>query len=147
MTTTRQQLIDLSEAEFLKAHTKTSMIEMATEIGLEDPQGTKGELYTLLVDNSSLPDASLRGRSTVEGPVALVWAMAEASWAESVLLAEDPPRRKDVVARCVEAGIAPHTARTQYQAFFKATNRGERRLADFSQDELPKALREEVVVA
>ena len=143
MTTTRQQLIDLSEAEFLKAHTKTSMIEMATEIGLEDPQGTKGELYTLLVDNSSLPDASLRGRSTVEAPVSLVWSMAEACWSEST----DPPRRKDVVARCVAAGIAPHTARTQYQAFFKATNRGERRLADFSQDELPKALREEVVVA
>ena len=143
MTTTRQQLIDLTEAEFLKNYTKTEMITMAEEIGVEDPQGTKAELYALLVDNSSLPDTSLRGTSTVDAPVSRVWAIAETAWADS----EEPPRRKDVVATCVASGIAPHTARTQYQSFFKATNRGERRLADLSQDELPKALREEVVVA
>lgn len=47
--------------------------------------------------------------SSAKKPVKLVWEIADKMWGES---------RKDIIAACVEAGIAYNTARTQYQAFY-----------------------------
>lgn len=49
--------------------------------------------------------------STTEKPTKKVWNVADSMPGAS---------RKDVIAACVELGIAPGTSRTQYQAWFKA---------------------------
>jgi uncharacterized protein (DUF779 family) len=50
--------------------------------------------------------AKARNASTVESPVKRVWAIADSM---------PDAKRKDVIAACVEQGIAFYTARTQYQ--------------------------------
>lgn len=47
-----------------------------------------------------------RNRSTVESPVKQVWAIADSMVGTS---------RKNIIAACIEQGIAFYTARTQYQ--------------------------------
>lgn len=54
--------------------------------------------------------------STIEAPSKRVWEIAEQMKAENPNV-----RRKDVIAACVEQGIAFYTARTQYQLWFKAS--------------------------
>lgn len=49
-------------------------------------------------------------KSKIDNPVKMVWEIADRMWGE---------RRKDIIAKCVEMGIAYNTARTQYQAFYK----------------------------
>lgn len=49
--------------------------------------------------------------STTEKPTKKVWNVADSMPGAS---------RKDVIAACIELGIAPGTSRTQYQAWFKA---------------------------
>lgn len=49
--------------------------------------------------------------SEIESPCAKVWAIAEAMQGE---------RRKDIIAACVDQGVAYYTARTQYQHWFTA---------------------------
>lgn len=62
-------------------------------------------------DEAQNPDAptpvvKTRNASTVESPVKRVWAIADSM---------PDAKRKDVIAACVEEGIAFFTARTQYQ--------------------------------
>lgn len=54
-------------------------------------------------------------KSSVESPVAFVWRLAREM---------KGARRKDVVAAAIAQGIATHTARTQYQAWFQANKAG-----------------------
>lgn len=49
--------------------------------------------------------------SEIESPCVKVWAIAEAMQGE---------RRKDILAACVDHGVAYYTARTQYQHWFTA---------------------------
>lgn len=49
--------------------------------------------------------------SEIERPCDRVWAIAEAMQGE---------RRKDIIAACVDQGVAYYTARTQYQHWFTA---------------------------
>lgn len=50
-------------------------------------------------------------KSTVESPCLAVWNMADAMPGAT---------RKDVIIKCVEAGVATATAKTQYQRWFVA---------------------------
>lgn len=50
--------------------------------------------------------------STTAKPTKKVWVVAEEMPGAS---------RKEVIAECINRGIAPGTSRTQYQAWFKAT--------------------------
>ena len=59
-----------------------------------------------LQEEAPAPVVKARNASTVESPVKRVWAIAD-SMPEA--------KRKDVIAACVEEGIAFFTARTQYQ--------------------------------
>jgi hypothetical protein len=52
------------------------------------------------------PVVKTRNASTVESPVKRVWAIADSM---------PDAKRKDVIAACIEEGIAFFTARTQYQ--------------------------------
>jgi hypothetical protein len=53
--------------------------------------------------------------SDIESPCQFVWNMADEMFKKGA-------RRKDIIAACVQAGIAYYTARTQYQLWFKAKN-------------------------
>ena len=83
---------------------------------------------------------SLRGRSTIQGPVARVWQISDSMARAARDRAEPLPARRVVVKACVDAGIAPYTARTQYQAWFSHTGRGKNLLADGN---LPKRFQEQ----
>lgn len=55
-----------------------------------------------------------RARSVVDGPVALVWNLAEKMTAKGAT-------RGEVVAAAIDKGVTPNTARTQYQYWFTAS--------------------------
>jgi len=55
--------------------------------------------------------------STVERPTKLVWHIAD-----EMFNANPEVRRKDVIAECVNRGIAFYTARTQYQQWLATKN-------------------------
>ena len=55
-------------------------------------------------------------RSQVTSPVKKVWAIAESHYAQ--LQPGQTLSRKSVIIACVNAGIATHTARTQYQRWY-----------------------------
>jgi hypothetical protein len=74
------------------------------------PKGDKFELVDL---NGPLYNADKRERSTVEGAVAIVWDIAAD-------MLKQGAARKDILAACVNAGVALNTARTQYQHYRKA---------------------------
>lgn len=77
----------------------------------EEEQLTEEEIKSLPVLTI---DSRLR-KSTIESPSKRVWEIADQMKAENPNV-----RRKDVIAACVEQGIAYYTARTQYQLWFKA---------------------------
>lgn len=97
-------------------------------------QGTPADVQAALLDVKAPPAAgqrkTMRGRSTIESPVDQTWAMADDFFRRSRDAGEPKPRRKDVVQACIDHGIAPYTARTQYQAWFKHTLGGTRLMAD-----------------
>jgi hypothetical protein len=140
--TTRDELRNNSREDFLK-RTRAQMEQGAAELGIEDTSvfGTKSELYDAMVKAARLPDQSLRGTSEIENPVAEVWAFADLLAQQARERGQPAPRRKDVVAHCVDQGIAYHTARTQYQAWYQHTQKGTRLMADGNRENLPKALR------
>lgn len=147
--TIRKRLRTTTQKEFTGAHTKAILLEMANMLGIEDPSGTKDELYDLLVANAGLPDQSLRGASSITEPVGRMWQHCDNAFAEALAKAEAGdgdfvrPRRKDVIESAKAAGIAHHTARTQYQCWFAATQKGTVRLGDLPAESLPRSLQPE----
>lgn len=70
------------------------------------------------IANASMGVDALKPRlSTAVRPTKLVWDIADSMPKAS---------RKDVMAECVRQGVAYGTARTQYQAWFKASQECER---------------------
>jgi hypothetical protein len=136
----RKQLRTIPSSDFIKAHTKDALIGVAgtLDVTIENANGTKQEIYDEIVAGAKLPDPSLRGKSSVDSPVAKVWTMSDAMVA--AVPAENRAKRSEVVEACQADGIAYYTARTQFQAWFTATDKGRRRLDDLSLEELPKAL-------
>lgn len=140
--TVREQLKNISEDEYIRANTRDVLNEKAGILGVEDPAslGTKKEVYDAMVASADLPDPSLRGKSTIDSPVATVWDIADQMITQARANGEEPARRKDVLEAAQKMGVAFYTARTQYQAWFTATNRGTRVLAEIPNSELPQAL-------
>jgi len=102
----------------------SALRELATERKL-DSTGSKPELVARLIqaDQDAVVAAAkrtMRGKSTIENPVREVWAIAS-EMQETALASGTPLRRRDVVNRCIASGIAPYTARTQYQLWSKAS--------------------------
>lgn len=62
-------------------------------------------------DEATPKESKPRNKSTVASPVGRVWAIADSM---------PGAKRKDIVAACVEQGIAFFTARTQYQKWNQA---------------------------
>jgi len=67
-------------------------------------------------EQSTKKEVVMLRKSTIESPSKRVWEIAE-----QMKAANPNVRRKDVIAACVEQGIAYYTARTQYQLWFKAS--------------------------
>lgn len=136
----RKQLRTISAEEFIKAHTAAALIVVAATLSIEIPEEakTKQQVYEVIIAGAKLPDQSLRGKSSIGSPVSVVWSTAD----KMVAAAKDGERasRSEVVDACKANGIAHHTARTQFQSWFVATDRGTKRLSDLTIEELPKAL-------
>lgn len=60
-----------------------------------------------------LYNAAARERSAVKGAVGMVWDIAKDMYAKGA-------RRKEIIAACVDAGVALNTAKTQLQHYRKA---------------------------
>lgn len=78
-------------------------------------QSTKKEATSKEEQSTKKEVVRLR-KSTIESPSKRVWEIAD-----QMKAANPNVRRKDVIAACVEQGIAYYTARTQYQLWFKAS--------------------------
>jgi hypothetical protein len=90
---------DASEGEALEAMEQErdeAQNPDAPEVQADEPQP----------EEAPAPVVKARNASTVESPVKRVWAIADSM---------PDAKRKDVIAACVEQGIAFYTARTQYQ--------------------------------
>lgn len=137
----RKQLRTVAPADFIKAHTGAALVAVAATLGITIPEDakTKQQVYDAIIAGAKLPDQSLRGKSSIDSPVAKVWTIADLMVAAQDK-DEDRAKRSEVVEACKAEGIAHHTARTQFQSWFVATDRGRRRLSDLSLEELPKAL-------
>lgn len=139
----RKQLRDLSATEFMASRTKVNLVAVAgvlsiTLSGEDSSKMTKQAIYDEIIAGAKFPDQSLRGKSTIDSPVAAVWLKAD-----KMVASQDEGKRatrSQVVDACKADGIAHHTARTQFQSWFVATDRGTRRLDTLSLEELPKAL-------
>ena len=142
MSEVREQLKDLTKDEFLKEYTRDQLNDIAGEFEVEEPEGfgTKGELFDAIVKAADLPDPSLRGESEIDNPVAHVWEKADQMFTEAREAGEPDPRRKDVVEACKADGVTHYTARTQYQAWYTHTNKGQNLISAGNTDGLPRSV-------
>lgn len=65
-----------------------------------------------------------KGKSTLAMPVAVVWAYCINAIASAKAEGKSTPARKDLVNGCIANGVAYYTARTQVQAYLKASGNG-----------------------
>jgi hypothetical protein len=72
---------------------------------------------------TSTPE-SKRGKSVVKFPVAAVWVTCMNMVAAATAAGQPVPSRTSMVAACRAQGIAFYTARTQVQAYLKASAQG-----------------------
>ena len=152
-----QDFASMEETKFLKKYNKEAIIELAGEMEIEvDEDESKSSIYAELVEATTgrgdgTPDPEnemtadeqlaaatadtkpinpLRGFSEHEEPVNSTWFYADQLAKQARDAGQPAPRRKDVVNYCIAQGITYYTARTQYQAWFKHTNKGTRLIAD-----------------
>ncbi len=150
-TTARQEIRttirELTQEQYLKTYKAQDLRGQCDELGVDHSEvKSKADIYALIVKDIGVPDPALRGASSADDPVATVWTIADSMFARARADADEggeeyvAPRRKDVIATCQKAGVAFYTARTQYQSWFTATDRGANRLADMAPADLPKVL-------
>lgn len=102
----------------------------------EEVEGLKTKLQALREEVRELEgilagyQTHLLVTSTVQSPVALVRDIFLAFVTED----GDPGRRKDVVNKAVQAGVAPNTAKTQYQVNRKKLENGDPALLEMLED-------------
>lgn len=93
---------------------KGSAQKAARKQGLENFDiRTKGDRFELRDLDRPLYNDAAREKSTVEGAVGIVWDLC----AEMI---PTGAKRRDIVAKAVELGVALNTAKTQYQYYRKA---------------------------
>lgn len=96
-----------------------SKIPFATLTVRENPNASFSFILTTPSDFEEEPKEETKEKpeilrkSSASGPCALVWDIAEKMLKEGA-------KRKEVIAACVEEGVAYYTARTQYQKYTEA---------------------------
>lgn len=68
-----------------------------------------------------VPKANRKGNSKVAYPVAVAWVVCYNLQAQAQATGAPAPTRKTLMAGCINAGVTYNTARTQVQAYLKAT--------------------------
>jgi len=139
----RDECKSMSQEEFANAYTKAQLELKASTAGVSDEKlneaKTKADIVALIYGQYKFPDPSLRGKSTIDEPVAAMWALLNDDLAKNG--ADGRMRRKDGVAVGQSVGVAYYTARTQYQAWFEATDRGTKPLGAHSDPEgMPRGM-------
>lgn len=123
-----EKMIALGEEEVAKTEHKVSAIDAPIRpepikttkcIIAERNLTVEGALKDGAPVEKKVVDFMLK-KSEIEKPCNQVWEIAIEMNAV-VHQGEPAPKRKDVIAACVEQGVAYNTARTQYQAWFKAS--------------------------
>jgi hypothetical protein len=137
----RDECKSMTQEEFTTAYTKAQLELKASEAGVTDEAlkaaKTKADIVALLYGQFKFPDPALRGTSTIGHPVASMWTILNTDLIENG--AEGRMKRSVGVKAGEALGIAHYTARTQYQSWFEATDRGTKPLTkDSSADGLPK---------
>lgn len=93
--------------------TKVTSDSTGITVDMELAGAETGRFSTKNENKSNTPKKIERvHKSDIESPCKLVWDMADEMKGQ---------RRKDIIAACVEKGVAYNTARTQYQLWFTAT--------------------------
>lgn len=91
------------------------------------PQQKQAEPQTpsakVVVEERVAPEQR-RGKSSVESPVATVWVNSHNMFSQARANGTEPPSRKDLVRAAMDAGVSYYTARTQVQAYLKASKGG-----------------------
>jgi hypothetical protein len=82
------------------------------------------EAQVAIVEEPVKEQTTKRGNSSVQSPVSFVWVTCLNAMAAAAAAGEAPPSRKALVTTCIDAGVAYYTARTQVQAYLKASNNG-----------------------
>lgn len=81
-------------------------------------------------------------KSAVTNPVAKTWLACDSAAVTHLAMGGEKPRRKDIVNALIAHGVAYYTARTQYQAWSKATDNGRLALAAMDPKDLPRSVRD-----
>lgn len=104
--------MSINNATYATKATATRGIKRAgiTNPGLVEREDGRIEVRDL---DRPLYNHAAREKSATKGAVAIVWDLAAKMIAEGA-------KRKDIVAACVEAGVALNTAKTQIQYYRKA---------------------------
>lgn len=77
-----------------------------------------------VIEVQAATPVSKRGKSTIQTPVATVWVTCHNMVSAAKKAGEAIPSRKALVAASIDQGIAFYTARTQVQAYLKASKNG-----------------------
>lgn len=102
---------EILPSESLKEEPEDPAIDASTLIPYKDPTIPSRPAPTALPAHNSISQAKDIARtSSVANPCLAVWNKADEMFATNPWT-----RRKDVIAACVQLGIAFYTARTQYQ--------------------------------
>lgn len=108
--------------EMTFAH-KTSAVRAAKrELGdnfeslVDEIVETEGGRWVVTKNEMLTNDFEILRKSLVDSPCRLVFEIASKMHAES----NGKVRRKDVIQKCVDLGVAYYTARTQYQNWYTA---------------------------
>lgn len=144
-TTIRTQLRTIPKEQFIKASTRDVLVEKAKTLGAEvDDAMSKQDLYAAMIDIAKLPNPALRGKSSIDEPVSFVWHHCDTAASNAAAAGQLAPKRSQVIKDLQALGVAFYTARTQYQAWFSATDKGRKRILDLAQDELPRSMRDPI---
>ena len=92
------------------------------EIVIHEVEG--GFQYELQVQ---VPSKEFLRVSEIDSPCMSVWEIADEMNSAEQVEENGPAKRKDVIAKCVESGIAFYTARTQYQLWKQAGKASEKK--------------------
>lgn len=78
----------------------------------------------VLVESEPRKSYIVKGKSLITSPVAATWAISHNACVAARNAEQPIPARKTLVLAAINAGVAPYTARTQVQAYLKASKGG-----------------------
>lgn len=144
-TTFEQDLETMTPKQLLKKYNQEQLFEIAREHGVETEEDmSKATLLDLIQEEITKPETieptptsmvedapakpinPNRGHSTIDAPVYQTWHITDAMFTAARAAGLPDPKRKAVVEACMARGVAYYTARTQYQCWFKHTDKGTR---------------------